>query len=212
MYARCTRMFWGGCLLALACTGCASPYAADRGALAGGLLGAGTGALVGNAVGNTGAGAVIGAGVGALSGGLIGSELDAQDARNRAEIEATLGRQVAAGAVSIEDVVAMTQSGVDEEIIVNHVRIHGSAHALQTGDLIYLKNQGVSPRVIAQMQQPPIQRTVVREAPAPVIVEERYYDPYWGPGYYYHPHWHHRHYHRRCAPPPRVSWGVSVVH
>jgi hypothetical protein len=171
------------------------------------LLGAGTGAIVGNAVGSTGAGAAIGAGVGALSGAAIGSEMDAQDARNRAEIEARLGRQVAAGAVTIEDVVAMTHSGVDEEVIVNHVRINGSAYPPQTADLIYMQNQGISPRVIQAMQQPPLQRTVVREAP-PVIVQERYYDPYWGPP---PPYYYHRHYRHCGPPPPRVSWGVSVV-
>jgi hypothetical protein len=206
MHAR--RFCWllPGCLLAWG--GCASPYAADRGALFGGLLGAGTGAVVGNALGSTGAGAAIGAGVGALSGAAIGSELDAQDARNRAEIEARLGRQVAAGAVTIDDVVAMTRSGVDEEVIVNHVRINGSAYPPQTADLIHLQNMGVSPRVIQAMQQPPMQRAVVREAP-PVIVHERYYDPYWGPQ---PPYYYHRHYHRHCGPPPpRVSWGVSVV-
>jgi len=46
------------------------------------------------------AGAAIGAGVGALSGAAVGSSLDEIEARNRAMIEAHMGRQIAAGAVT----------------------------------------------------------------------------------------------------------------
>ena len=49
---------------------------------------------MGHALGNTGAGAAIGAGVGVLSGAAIGAGMDETEARNRALIEAKLGRQV----------------------------------------------------------------------------------------------------------------------
>lgn len=194
-------------LIASLAIGCTSPYHADRGALVGGLTGAGVGALVGNAVGNTGAGAAIGAGVGALSGAAIGSEMDEMEARNRAMIAQQLGRQVAAGAVTTDDVVAMTRGGVNEELIVNHVRAHGVARPLQASDLIMLQQQGVSTRVIAAMQEPPARRSVAQPAPQPVIIEHvpppvivAPYDPYWrGPC---HPYHHH--------PRPGVSWGISV--
>ena len=68
-------------------------------------------------------------------------------------------------------------------------------------DVIYLQQQGVSPRVVQAMQQPPV-HPVVYQQPQPVIVE-RVYDPYYGP---YH---RHGYYHRHC-PPPGVSWGVTV--
>jgi len=196
-------------LVATAATGCQSPYHADRGALFGGLLGAGTGAIVGDALGNAGAGTAIGAGVGALSGAVVGQELDQIEARNRAMIEAQLGRRVTAGAVTIDDVITMTQAGVDDELIVTHVRANGVARPLETNDLITLQQQGVSTRVIKAMQEPPrVQRSpppvVVREtAPAPVIVEEYHYGPpLWGPPFR---HWHYRY------PPCRsgVSWGLS---
>lgn len=187
--------------------GCYSPYHTDRGALVGGLTGAGVGALVGNAVGNTGAGAAIGAGVGALSGAAIGSSMDEMEARNRAMIEQQLGRRVAAGAVTIDDVVAMTRGGVNDELIVNHVRAHGMARPLQASDLIMLQQQGVSTRVIAAMQEPPAPKTAVQPPPQPVIIEQAPppvivapYDPYWRRPCY--PHHHHRH--------PGVSWGISV--
>lgn len=186
--------------LGLLAVGCRSPYRADQGAALGGLLGAGTGAIIGNAVGDTGAGALIGAGVGALSGAVVGSELDEMEAQNRAEIEARMGRQIAAGSVTVEDVVAMSRAGVSENVVVNHVRIHGSAQPLQTADLIYLQQQGVSSPVIQAMQTPPVRAvgttTIVRQAPPVVVVD----DPWC-----HYPHWHYRrHYHR-----PSVSWGLS---
>src|SRR5258708_32003966 len=86
-----------GAALVFLATGCNSPYHADRGALFGGLTGAGVGALVGHATGHTGAGAAIGAGVGALTGAAVGSSLDDIEARNRAQIQARLGRPVGPG-------------------------------------------------------------------------------------------------------------------
>ena len=73
-------------------------------------------------MGNTGAGALVGAGVGVLGGATVGSGIDESEARNRALIEARLGRQLAAGAVSPEDVVAMSRAGVNEEVIINQIR------------------------------------------------------------------------------------------
>src|SRR6476646_6239140 len=143
-------------LVTIVCAvGCNSPYRSDQGALVGGLTGAGVGALVGNAVGNTGAGAAIGAGVGALSGAAVGGSLDEIEARNRAEIEARLGRPAPVGAVTIEDVLAMTRSGVAEEVIATHVQNHGMVAPLKAGDLIVLQQQHVSPRVVQVMQNPP---------------------------------------------------------
>jgi len=193
-------------LSAILVSGCQSPYHSDQGALFGGLLGAGTGAAVGSAVGKTGAGAAIGAGVGALSGLAVGSEMDKMEAKNRAMIEQRLGRQVAPGAVTINEVIAMTQAKVDEELICNHIQANGMAAPLQANDLIQLPQYGVSKRVMATMQSSPpktAQPVVYQQAPPPVIVEEYPYGPpyyYPGYGYYYR--------HRPCA--PGVSWGVTV--
>ena len=110
----------------------------------GGLLGGGTGALIGAATGHAGAGAAIGAGVGALTGAAIGHSQDETEARNRALIAQQLGRQVSAGAVTPGDVIAMTRAGVNEELILNHIRSHGMAVPLQPQDLITLQQQGIS--------------------------------------------------------------------
>lgn len=206
------RLQLGGVLAAglLFCaSGCRSPYRADQGALLGGLTGAGLGAIVGNAVDNPLAGAIIGGGVGAMTGSVVGGSLDEIEAQNRAEIEARLGRPVAAGSVTISDVISMTQAGVDENVIVNHVRIHGSAKPLSTNDLILLGQSSVSPRVIEALQNtpaPPAAVAVAPAAPPKVIVEEHYYDRPWG----WHPYvGYHHHHHRRHRHHDGVSWGFS---
>ncbi len=193
--------------LVAAAAGCNSPYRSDQGALFGGLTGAGLGAVVGNAVGNTGAGAAIGAGVGALSGAAVGASLDDIEARNRAEIEARLGRPAPVGAVTIDDVVAMSRAGVSEEVIVTHIGHHGMVAPLRASDLIVLQQQGITPRVVQAMQAPPPQPAAYPLPPG-VLVEPYaipapcYYGPppYWGPPPFYHRRYRHR----------GVSWGVAV--
>ena len=197
-------------VLAFLCTvGCQSPYRADQGALLGGLGGAGVGALVGHAVGHTGAGAAIGAGVGALSGAAVGQSLDDIEAKNRALIEAKLQRPVGKNAVTLDDVIAMSKAQVSDDVIAQHVRIHGVVRQLQATDIIMLQQEGVSPAVIRAMQEPPISQreTVVvdRAPPQQVIIQERYYDPW-------HPYWYPpppRRYYYGPPPPSRVGVGFS---
>jgi hypothetical protein len=174
-------------------SGCQSPYKSDQGALFGGLLGAGTGAAVGSAVHNPLAGAAIGAGVGALTGAAVGNALDEQDARNRAMIAQQYGRPISGNPVTVSDVINMTRSGVDEELIFNHVRTHGVAGPIQAQDVIVMQQQGVSKRVIAIMQEPPVVQpppVVYQQGPPPVVVEEYpYVHAYWGPPGYYRRHY-----------------------
>jgi len=199
-----------GLLVTLCAAGCQSPYHADRGALFGGLTGAGVGALVGDAAGNAGAGAAIGAGLGALTGAAVGAEMDQMEAQNRALIEQQLGRQVAPGAVTMDDVVTMSRAGVDDELIVTHIQKNGMVAPPQTHDLIYLNEQGVSTRVVKAMQAPPPrpvrQATVVQSAPPPIILEEHHYGP---PPYYWYPPYRYHRYHYRGHRRPGVSWGFS---
>ncbi|HZZ71420.1 MAG TPA: glycine zipper domain-containing protein [Pirellulales bacterium] len=177
----------------LLASGCHSdPNYTEQGAVVGGLGGAGVGALVGSATGHTGAGAAIGAVAGALGGAAIGNGLDDIDAKNRAQIAAATSRPVPIGAVSVEDVLNMTRAGVSEELIVNHVRAHGTSVILQPQDLIFLQQQGVSPRVVQAMQDTGIRPVVYAAPPPQPVIVERVYDPYWGPRYhggYYYRHW-----------------------
>ncbi len=138
-------------------------------------------------------------GLEALSGAAVGGSLDEIEARNRAEIEARLGRPVA-GAVSINDVVAMTRAGVSEEVMITHIQTHGMAAPLQAPDLILLQQQGISPRVVQAMQAPPPAAASAAYG-APVLVEQPYIVPapmYYPPPYYYRPY-----------PRRGFGWGVG---
>jgi hypothetical protein len=134
----------------------------------------------------------------------VGGALDDIEARNRAQIAAQMGRPAPQGAVTASDVIAMSQAGVADELIVNHVNNNGMSHPLQPGDLITLQQNGVSSRVISAMQQPRVVAAapgpVIVEGPPPVIVAPA---PYWGPPPCYY---------RGYGPGPRVAWGVSVAH
>ena len=184
-----------------------SPFYADRGAGLGALGGAGVGAIVGNAVGNTAGGALIGAGVGALGGAAVGSAIDDVQAQNRAEIAAQMGRQVQVGAATMEEVVAMTRSGVSPHLIQNYVRTSGVARPVNAQDVIYLHQNGVPADTIAVMQSPPVQAVqpvpmvAMAPAPAPVVVQEYYYHGC-GPG------WRRHHYHHGSS----VSVGFGFGH
>ena len=127
----------------LAC-GCSSLSHTENGALAGGAIGAGTGALISRATGHSGAaGALIGAGVGALSGGLIGHAAD--------ETEHRVAATQAQTQMGLTDVVQMTQSHVSDEVIINQIRSRGTVFHLSAQDTIWLKQQGVSDRVVDEM-------------------------------------------------------------
>jgi hypothetical protein len=187
---------WTSLVLALV-PGCASPFYADRGALAGGVGGAGVGALVGEASGNPLAGALVGAGVGTLAGAAIGSGLDEVQAKNQAMIAAQMGRPLPPGAVRINDVLAMSRAQIDEDLIINQIRSHGVAAPPTAGDVILLSQQGVSKRVIEAMQAPPSGAVapVVLPPGAPVLVDQRFV----GPPPYPYPYY----------PPPPPAYGIG---
>ena len=94
------------------------------------------------------------------------------------QIAATMGRQLPPGGVSVNDVVSMTKCGVNEDLIVNHIRANGVARPLAANELISLQQEGVSTRVIATMQSAtvPVARPVVG-GPAPVMVNPYYSSP-----------------------------------
>jgi len=186
-------------LAALLAAGCRSPYYADKGALLGGGVGAVTGAVIGNQLGSTAGGAIIGAGVGALTGAAVGNAIDDVDARNQARIQAQMGRALPPGGVTVEDVIAMTQAGVTEDVISTHIQYHGMVRPLTTPDIIRLQQSGVSPRVIQVAQQPPrmpVAQPVSYGPPPAVVVEEIYYAPPPPPPCYYPPR-PHMHIHGR---------------
>ena len=170
-----------GCvvIVPLFLSGCATNT--GTGAVVGGATGAGVGALVGSATGHAGAGAAIGAGVGAVTGAVVGNSIDEQQKRDRAIAAAS-----AAGRVTKEEVVSMTQNRVDEALIINQIRGRGMLMPLTANDIIWLQQCAVSPQVIATMQEMSPPPGVIVAQPAPVVVGGYYYGrPYYPRRYYY---------------------------
>jgi hypothetical protein len=135
--------------------GCASsPNRAVEGSVIGGILGAGAGAIIGNQghdrdQGRT-QGALIGGAIGALGGALAGSQVQKQPAQQQ---------QVAAGQqamnpnqMSISQVVDLTKQGVNEDVIVDRIRLTNSKYRLSQADVEYLQQNGVSHKVLLEMQ------------------------------------------------------------
>jgi hypothetical protein len=168
------------------------------GAVVGGALGAITGAAV-SGRSNRPENALIGAGIGALTGGLLGNAKDRSDEAQAAQGRAVAGQlnqQAAAAAVTNYDLVEMTRAGLGEDLIISTMRTRGVRLDLSPQQLIVLKQQGVSDRVVLAAQDiaggrgyvAPAPVAVVREIPPPpaVIVAP---DPWW---HYHGPHWHYR--------------------
>ena len=194
--------------IALGSTGCEHMNNTETGA----AVGAGTGAVLGTAVGAmTGrplAGAAIGAAAGTGVGALAGNSADRSEQRikdvQQAQAVATAQAQAQAQQqrMGMSDVIAMSQNGHNEQVIINQIRATGSSFQLTTSDLDYLKKSGVSDRVIAEMQvaresvpvvapgstaviygQPYPPPVYVRPAPVVVFPMRPYYGGYYG-GYY----------------------------
>lgn len=199
-------------------TGCQTPSHAGNGAALGTGLGALTGAVIGAESGHAGGGALIGAAAGALTGGLIGDAMDAREERDAAVAHAQYAQSqsyAASQALSTSDVVTMTYNGVSDDVIVNSLRTRGCRFDGSPNTIIYLKQQGVSDRVITAMQsayQVPVSGTVaapppVVYAPAPAIVAPPpvvVYGPVYGPRRYWGPPHYHNHYHGH----PRAHFSV----
>ncbi len=133
------------------------------------------------------------------------------------------------GPMALTDVVAMTQSGLSDEIIARAVGERGVGRALSAQDLIYLKQSGVSTYVIDAVQRsafkpaaaapvatvaPTVVEPVRVYQPAPVVVQpyHYYHAPYYQPytrihfGHGHHHHHHHRHHGHGGT---RISFGFG---
>ena len=194
--------------------GCQTHTFTQRGTAFGALTGGGVGAAIGEiAADEPLVGAAIGSAVGALTGATVGSGLDEIDARSDARVQQAIYDRTAAG-TSLPEILAMSDSGLSDQIINRHIRDQGFGGTLEAADLIALRRQGVSDGVIATLQEVssrPVRQThaqAIFEPPPRVIVEERYAVPVpFGPR-----PWRYR---RPCPPPyvqPGVHWGIAIGH
>jgi hypothetical protein len=166
---RLQRALWAAA--ALLC-GCAGMSNTDRGVLGGGALGAGAGAAIGSLTGHTGAGAAIGAVTGAVTGGLVGNAADESERRRAAQLAAANARPP----MSLEEIATLAQQHVSDDVIISQIHTTGSAYNLTADQIVWLKQVGVSDRVVEEMQLttrfPRRVYTAVPVYPDPVYVVE----------------------------------------
>jgi hypothetical protein len=178
---------------AVGSTGCSTLSNTEKGVGLGGLIGAGAGTALGAATGNPKTGAVVGGLLGAGVGGAVGADADREERREQRQAAVA---QAAATAranppLGMTDVVRMTRDGVDPNVIINQINNSGSTFNLSNGDVEYLTQCSVDPRVIQAMQtaRPAV---VVDRGPRAVVVREPGPVVYVAPRpYYWHrgPYW-----------------------
>jgi hypothetical protein len=115
----------------------------------------------------------------AMNGAALGTSLDDIDARNRADIAAQLGRPVAPGPATPEEVVAMTRVGIDSRFIISYINRSTSMSPVTVQDVIYMHDQGVNEQVIQAMLTPGSacsRAEVARAMPPRILILE---DPWW---------------------------------
>ena len=121
---------------------------ANRGGATGGLLGAATGAAL--ADDNPLGGALVGGTIGAMAGSAIGDSIDADIEHQQVVMLEESQRR--SNAVTVADVLSMSNSGVSPDVIVDHIKSHGSASHISTDDIIHMTQAQVDARVIKAMQ------------------------------------------------------------
>ena len=130
--------------------GCQSTKSrAVEGAVIGGVVGATAGGIIGHQSHHGGEGAGIGAAVGALTGAIVGSQI-AKPAQATPSTSAT--QDVNTNQMTIQQIVDFTKQGINEDVIIDRIRLTNSKFKLSTEDVNYLKQQGVSQKVIDAMQ------------------------------------------------------------
>ncbi len=193
--------------LIFAQSACGQGYS-QRGTVLGGLAGAGIGAAIGDNNDDAGAGVLIGGAVGAVAGSLLGNSRDQQYRYNAQMYQQQQAYQVSR-AVSIPDVVSLTQNRLSDGVIINMIRSNGLQRPLEISDIVYLSQQGVSENVIRAMQDfgnggptyPPT--PVIYEQAPPVVVSrvvvpQPVYIPRPGVSVYYSNRGGGPYHYRRC--------------
>ena len=146
----------------------------QRGALTGGAAGAIIGGIIGNQNDETPEGALIGGAVGAIAGGLLGNQQDRLNQQQFQHQQHQAQQQAIdfSHGVSINDVVAMTQSGVSSQLVIHQIQTNGIQQRIGVNEIIALHQQGVDNQVIGVMQtarlagvEPPIQGVAVQTVP-----------------------------------------------
>jgi len=138
-------------VVVLSATGCQNTKTrATEGAVIGGLLGATLGGIVGHQNRHDGEGVLIGAATGILTGTVVGSQIEKQGQTTNTTTVAA--NQNNPGQMTTMQILELSRQGVNEDVIVDKIRLTNSRFNLTNDDVAYLKQQGVSQKVIDAMQ------------------------------------------------------------
>ncbi|HEX3800853.1 MAG TPA: YMGG-like glycine zipper-containing protein [Verrucomicrobiae bacterium] len=176
----------GGLVALLA--GCYSPDGRPDNTASGALIGGASGATIGALVDrrNPGAGALIGGAAGLIAGGLVGHSVDEQNEARRQYYSAPPPAPVyvpapAAQPLTIDQVKAMTKSGVTDDNIIVQINNTHTVYHLDANAIIDLSSSGVSQKVISYMIN--TSNATVSQAPPTPVTETVVAAP--GPNYTY---------------------------
>lgn len=131
-----------------------------EGAGIGALLGAAVGGIVGNQSHHAGEGVAIGLAAGALTGAVVGSQIEKQPAAAAPQGQAASAQPQTQNQapvfnpnqITVQQVIDFTKQGVNEDVIIDKIRLTNSKFNLSEADLAQLKQANVSQKVILLMQ------------------------------------------------------------
>ena len=159
---------------AVAWTGCENPDGTTNNTGGGALIGGALGAIAGAALGGRHAGqdAFFGAAAGVVAGSLIGHSMDEdQQARLQAEAPATYVRVTQQQPLTTADVKAMAQAHISDDVIINQIASTHTGFHLAAGDIIDLRNAGVSDKVVNYMIGTASDATAIPSGSPPLVVD-----------------------------------------
>ena len=163
---------WASVSLVVVFSGCQTT---GPNTLNGGMFGGATGSLIGAAVGASDGkpieGAVVGAAVGSSLGAVAGNQIDQQIEHDR-QLQLANRQQSIQQAVTFDQVVKMSASGLDDTVMINQINSLGVASRPTADQLIWLRNSQVSNDVIAALQRAPLAASQFR--PRAVAAEPPY--------------------------------------
>ena len=138
-----------------------------EGAAMGGIMGAVLGGVIGNQMKGHNAvnGALLGGALGATAGGVVGSQMPKNPQPKAGTVSEAPAQAPAAGYtslsvepvapgvhVTLQQVVDWTRQGLSSDSIITSIKNSNSTYRLMPDDVNYLRQQGVSERVIETMQ------------------------------------------------------------
>ncbi len=137
-------------LLNAGCQG--SKTRAAEGAAIGGLLGAAAGGIIGHQSRHGGEGAAIGLAAGAVTGAIVGSKIEKPGQPATQPATAQQAQTASPNQMSVQQIIDLSRQGINESVIIDKIRLTNSRFTLAASDIDYLRQQGVSQKVIDAMQ------------------------------------------------------------